>query len=134
MPPPLGAAVQHGRNFGRPAFILYYPHTLQRKENDTMPHHDRAARTYTRAALTLITLILLLAFSAPAHALKPGALVPRADLWVANGRVYTVAASATTLYLGGEFTQLGPAIGSFVGLSATTGSRDASVPTIVVAD
>ena len=43
-------------------------------------------------------------------------------LWVTNGNVRTAILSGSTLYLGGEFSVVGPSTGGGVPLSATTGS------------
>jgi hypothetical protein len=73
-------------------------------------------------------LLLVLAGLAPAR--PTAATSVRGDLWVTNGRVYSVAVSGTTLYIGGDFTQVSPATGSFVGLAASDGSRDPAVPAL----
>src|SRR5262249_16008762 len=44
------------------------------------------------------------------------------DLWVTNGTVNALLATDSTLYLGGTFTQVGPATGAGVGLDATSGA------------
>ncbi len=43
------------------------------------------------------------------------------DLWVANGNVLAMVAAGGTIYIGGNFTQVGPATGSAVPLDAATG-------------
>ena len=42
-------------------------------------------------------------------------------LWVTNGTVNAIVHDGTTIYIGGSFTQVGPATGSAVPLDATTG-------------
>jgi beta-propeller uncharacterized protein DUF5122 len=42
-------------------------------------------------------------------------------LWVTNGTVNAVVQDGTTIYIGGKFTQVGPATGGAVPLDATTG-------------
>src|SRR5438552_1624618 len=44
------------------------------------------------------------------------------NLWVPNGTVYAVVLSGNTIYIGGNFTFVGPATGGGVPLSAATGS------------
>ena len=85
-----------------------------------------------RSIVALLSLLLTVLL-APARSTTAAATV-RADLWVANGRVFSVAVAGQTLYLGGEFTQVGPATGSFVGVDATTGSRDTAVPGVAAID
>jgi len=49
------------------------------------------------------------------------AQVLRQDLWGANSTVRAAVVSRNTLYLGGDFTYLGPRTGCGVPLDATTG-------------
>src|SRR5690349_4810128 len=72
------------------------------------------------AARLAILLALVMAGIAPA--LPAGAQVPRQDFWVANSFVTSVALSGNTLYIGGDFTMVGPATGCYVTTDATTGA------------
>jgi trimeric autotransporter adhesin len=55
-----------------------------------------------------------------------------ADTWVTNGEVRALARSedGRTIYLGGDFSQVGPRTGSFVAIDATTGLPSASFPKV----
>ena len=67
----------------------------------------------------------------PSLAPRPTAAAPStqpATTWVTNGPVYAVARVGTTIYLGGDFTYVGPPTGSWVALDASSGTRDASWP------
>lgn len=50
------------------------------------------------------------------------AAVPRGDLWVANGAVHAMTLVGSTLYVGGAFTQIGPATGGAAAIDPVTGS------------
>ena len=69
-------------------------------------------------------LSLALAFPAQAQLL-------REDFWVPNAGVEDLAVVDDAVYLGGSFTQVGPASGAFVGLDATTGSALQPFPQVV---
>jgi hypothetical protein len=83
--------------------------------------------THTRFAAIVLLLVVLasLALAHPAVATSV-----RGELWVTNGRVSSVAVADSTLYIGGNFTEVSPATGSFVGLAASDGSRDLAVPSV----
>src|SRR5262245_35433600 len=69
--------------------------------------------------------IILAAVVFCAAHLDPGgalAQIVHDDLWVTNGTVNALLATDSTLYLGGTFTQVGPATGAGVGLDAATGA------------
>src|SRR5689334_898112 len=83
---------------------------------------------YQRSAPAAFVLLLLLAGLVPAH--PAAATSVRGDLWVTNGPVFSVAVAGTTLYLGGDFTEVSRPTGSFVGLAASDGSRDPAVPAL----
>jgi trimeric autotransporter adhesin len=78
--------------------------------------------------IPFLLVLLVLAGLAPAR--STAATSVRGDLWVTNGRVYSVAVAGTTLYIGGDFTEVSSPTGSFVGLSAGDGSRDPAVPAV----
>jgi len=44
---------------------------------------------------------------------------PRPDLWMPNGDVYSTLADQSTLYIGGDFTYVGPGTGGGIGIDAT---------------
>src|SRR5262249_2868036 len=54
----------------------------------------------------------------------------RPNQWVTNGPVKAMYATSDTLYLGGNFTEVGPATGGFVGLDPTSGAQDVTLPVI----
>jgi outer membrane protein assembly factor BamB len=56
--------------------------------------------------------------------------VPLPDSWVANGGVYAMERSGSTLLVGGAFTAVGPPTGSFVKANMTTGAVSATWPKI----
>ena len=60
----------------------------------------------------LLTLVLALSFT--------NLLPAQTQLYVTNGKVYTVVATPTAVYIGGSFTQVGPAIPNGVPISTTT--------------
>jgi beta-propeller uncharacterized protein DUF5122 len=51
-------------------------------------------------------------------------------LWVPNGRVNSLVAQGSTLYLGGDFTTIGPATGAFVPIDPVTGHPSLSYPKV----
>ena len=52
-------------------------------------------------------------------------------LWVTNGPVRTVVRDGGTIYIGGSFTHVGPAIGCGVALDASTGAAQQPYPKVV---
>lgn len=70
----------------------------------------------TRARSALFALLL----AAPIGPARAQAL--REDFWVPNAQVNDVAVGNGAVYLGGQFTQVGPATGSFVALDMVTGA------------
>jgi hypothetical protein len=76
------------------------------------------------SALSLAALLLALAFPARAQVLFD-------NFWVPNGAVEDLAIVDDAVYLGGSFTQVGPATGAFVGLDATTGAALQPLPRVV---
>src|SRR5262245_52131028 len=75
-----------------------------------------------RPRLALVA-VLLLCPVVTAHA-----QTVRDDMDCANGRVWSAVVSGNTLYIGGEFTRVGPATGSAVPVDAVTGLPPASFP------
>ena len=61
----------------------------------------------------------------------PAAFLNFIDL-VTDGQVNAVARSAdgNTLYLGGDFTRVGPSTGGFAAIDSTTGTASASFPKV----
>jgi hypothetical protein len=70
----------------------------------------------------------LLLWSAPAASAAISSL-PDPNV-VTNGSVDAVARTATTIYLAGGFSQIGPRIGSFVALSSAGGEADLAMPQV----
>src|SRR2546428_163520 len=52
------------------------------------------------------------------------------NLWVTNGPVSAVVRDGGTIYVGGDFTRVGPATGGGVPLDATTGSLQPFFPKV----
>ncbi|MFN0134312.1 MAG: GC-type dockerin domain-anchored protein [Phycisphaerales bacterium] len=55
---------------------------------------------------------------------------PLSSLWCPNGIVKSAATIGTTLYFGGDFTQVGPLTGAFASIDAVTGLPDMRFPQI----
>ena len=82
------------------------------------------ARKIPALALMLGTLCVAPALAAPLSDL------PTTNTWVANGTVYAIARTSSTIYIGGDFTHVGPATGGCVPLSAATGEVPALFPKV----
>ncbi len=54
----------------------------------------------------------------------------RAETWVSNGSVNAILPVDSLVYIGGEFTQVGPYTGHAVAFSSTTGDTLATFPTV----
>ncbi|MCX7017203.1 MAG: hypothetical protein NTW86_32340 [Candidatus Sumerlaeota bacterium] len=81
------------------------------------PRSRKAARLLPRAAGILLACVAALA---PAGA-RCQSSAPRQGACATNGRVYALARTPTTVYLGGLFTYVGPYTGGGAPISATTG-------------
>lgn len=53
------------------------------------------------------------------------------NLYVTNGAVNATVVSGNTIYIGGDFTSVGPATGSFAGIDGTTGIPDLTLPKVL---
>ena len=51
-------------------------------------------------------------------------------LWVTNGGVRAIVADGSTIYIGGTFTQVGPATGSWVAIDASTAAAQQPYPKV----
>lgn len=56
--------------------------------------------------------------------------VPSTSTWVTNGVVNAIACTSNTIYLGGNFSQIGPATGGFVPISMSTGKVSTTFPKV----
>ena len=83
-------------------------------------------------SMTTCLLILLGALTASAFlAGDAEAQTIREDLYVTNGSgVEVVALSENTLYIGGGFTEVGPATGGWVPIDSTTGAPVSGFPKV----
>lgn len=65
----------------------------------------------------------LIAAGLPLRSAVAGA-TPQADFWIANGPVYSTVLSGATLYIGGDFTYVGPQTGAGVTVNTISGVPD----------
>jgi flagellar hook capping protein FlgD/putative pyrroloquinoline-quinone-binding quinoprotein len=86
----------------------------------------RAARPCFRHAPGNALLLYLTVFATAVHAQNI-----RSDLYVTFGTVNATAVSGNTLYIGGQFTQVGPATGCGVPLDKASGAPRTGFPRVV---
>src|SRR5690242_11186112 len=95
--------------------VLGYGHTLQ---------------DWGAVMKRIVTLAIVL-LSIPLFRIEPAvAQTVRSDFWVTNGYVNVVKQSNGTVYIGGAFNRVGPATGSAVPISTTTGLPLANFPKV----
>ncbi len=87
------------------------------------PHPSRRARRVAGLALA----VLALACAPPASAAVSAA---PDKTFVTDGEVNAVARTADKIYLGGDFSQVGPRIGHWAAISASTGQANATMPQV----
>lgn len=91
-------------------------------------HHRRTSRHRTTTAFLVLsgaaTSLFLLVRTGSAQAVDQ-------SLWVANGPVKSIVRSAGTIYIGGSFTEVGPATGSFLNIDAASGTARLPYPMVV---
>lgn len=75
------------------------------------------------AGAPLAAFPLLATLAAAAHA-----QTFQSNLWIPDGPVYALAASGSTLYVGGSFSHFGPPIGGFASLDNATGAISTPYP------
>ncbi|MCX7013312.1 MAG: hypothetical protein NTW86_12290 [Candidatus Sumerlaeota bacterium] len=56
--------------------------------------------------------------------------IPRETAWAPDMRIWAIAKTPTTIYIGGDFEHVGPTTGAGVPIDATTGSPVASYPRV----
>jgi len=86
-------------------------------------HPRRAVTSVVRGIAPAVVACAIVATAARAITVNP-------NLWVPNGAVTSSIVSGSTLYIGGGFTWVGPAVGCAVPLDATTGALPASFPRV----
>ena len=84
------------------------------------------SRMVSRGARTLLLTLLIFAVPATANATPDRPL----DGWVTDGTVRAMQRAGDTLYLGGDFTRIGPATGRGVALDPFSGAPDMAWPKI----
>src|SRR5512140_2854501 len=96
----------------------------------------RSSRAACRSASIPFRLLVAIAAVFLISALLPAssrAQIARPSAWVTNGRVLSsaYASSNNVLYLGGTFTQVGPAVGGGAALGGSTGVAQQPDPLVV---
>jgi hypothetical protein len=95
---------------------------------NVLPPHKGALSALSR--LTAAALMPLAMASAPALLPAQALDTPRLDLPVPNGNVLATLVDGDTVYIGGEFTSLGPVVGRVAKLDMTTGEMIRPFPLI----
>lgn len=91
------------------------------------PPHSRRSAAGLHVGRSVVATLMALGFAAGAA--RAQAVDP--NLWVTNGPVYAIATTGNILYLGGDFTTVGPITGHFVGIDAVTGAPEPGWPRVV---
>ncbi len=96
----------------------------------TLHFQDETSQRFTKrlAALACCAAAAVLPLGAMSASAAPPAI--NDQLWIANDRVRSVAIVEDTLYLGGDFTHVGPPTGFGAAIDATTGDVDLSWPPV----
>src|SRR5690242_12802200 len=84
----------------------------------------------TRRRLIGLALVLGALLASAATAGATGVPATPDTTYTTNGTVYAVAQLGTRLYVGGDFTEVGPVTGGGASVDATSGARDASFPRV----
>src|SRR6266545_3719960 len=103
--------------------------TIRRLPGGDISGAPCSRRTVARASLRALAGLVAVS----ACALSSGAGFAQTidqSLWVTNGAVYSVIRDAGTIYIGGEFTQVGPATGAGVPIDAASGALPPSFPKV----
>ena len=93
-----------------------------------MPYARQSASNFTRLK-SLAAALLLVSLLAPGLA-PAQSDIPTTSTWVTDAVVRSILRTTSTIYLGGDFTYLGPQTGSGVPLSAATGQPVSAFPQV----
>src|SRR5262245_37468555 len=69
-----------------------------------------------------VTRAMVVALALPFGAGMARAQVPDPQLWVTDGQVSTIVSTPSTIYLGGQFASVGPAVGGCLFVDGTSAS------------
>lgn len=83
-----------------------------------------------RWAARLPVLACALAALIPSAAAAAPSTTRNASFWVPNRQVFAIAADSGRVYIGGDFTAVGPLTGTLTTLDATSGVRDPGFPLV----
>jgi len=82
-------------------------------------------------SVTLVLTIAAMALAAMSGTgVRAQSSTPRKETWVTNGSVHAIVRTPDTVYIGGEFTHVGPVTGGGVPLDASTGAPVATFPRV----